>query len=131
MRLSCFGAGALLGEGAGVGVGLGCGATGTQNVPSMDQYPARPFRSTPGMSSDIGGAVRVGAGAVLCAGTAVGVAVAVGAAPVTPLAGLGARQSSGCTMASPVLSSYAMMRTPDSCAHTASVSWSVGMSVIA
>jgi hypothetical protein len=131
MMLSCLGAGAPLGDGAGVGVALGCGETvWTQNVPSADQYPARPLRSTPGTSSDIGGAVRAGAGAVLWTGAAVGVAVAVGAATfVTPLAGLGARQSSGCTIVSPVFASYSMIRTPDSRAHASRLSWSVGVSV--
>ena len=62
MRLNCFGAAPpLVGEGADVGVALGAGDA-NQNVPSFDQKPARPLRSTPGISSDLGGAVRAGAG---------------------------------------------------------------------
>jgi len=140
MSMSVFGAGPPMsdegpvvgaGEGAGLGVALGCGATGTQNVPSIDQYPVRPFRSTPGTRSDIGGAVRAGAGVALCTGTVAGFTVAAGCAVlVAPLAGVGARQSRGCTIASPVLSLYSMIRTPDSRAHAASVASSVGISVI-
>ena len=125
MRLNCFGAGALPdGDGAGVGDALGDGddATFTQNVPSADQNPARPFLSTPGTSSDIGGAVRVGAGTVLCAGLAVGAVVGAGAVPLPLITGLGAFQSSGCTTVSPVVPSYWMIRTPDSRAHASRLS---------
>lgn len=58
------------------------------------------------MSCDIGGAVRAGAGAMLRTGATVGAGVAAGtAASVTTIVGTGVVQSSGCTMASPVLSS--------------------------
>jgi hypothetical protein len=96
MRLSCFGAGAPVGDGAGVGLALGWGVgdAGTQNVPSEVHHPARPFLSTPGMSSDFGGAVRAGAGVVLGTGAALG--ADVGAGTVVPrLKGTGAIQSSG------------------------------------
>jgi hypothetical protein len=132
MRLYCFGAiPASVGEGAGVGDALGDAVVLTQNVPSLDHQPVRPFRSTPGMSSDIGGAVRAGAGMVLTAGAAVGAAVAVGGVtPFPTITGVGAVQSSGCTTVSPVLSSYWMIRTPDSRAHAFRLSWSTGVSVI-
>ena len=81
------------------------------------------------MSSDFGGAVRAGAGEVLGAGDAVGAAVAAGTVVFT-IVGVGAFQSSGCTMASPVLSSYEMIRTPDSRAHALTVSSSTRASMI-
>ena len=83
------------------------------------------------MSSDIGGAVRAGPGTVLCTGAAVGLAEAGGAVTAFPATtGLGAFQSSGCTTVSPVLSSYWMIRTPDSRAQALRLSWSTGVSVI-
>jgi hypothetical protein len=45
--------------------------------------------------------------------------------------GVGVTQSRGCTMVSPVFSSYSMMRTPDPRAHASRAAWSVGVSVIA
>jgi hypothetical protein len=62
---------------------------------------------------------------VLFAGAAVGAAVGAGAGSTI----VGAFQSIGCTMVSPVSALYWMMRTPDSRAHASRLSWSVGVSV--
>jgi hypothetical protein len=78
------------------------------------------------MSSDFGGAVRAGAGGALGAALGAGDGLAAG----TVICGVGATQSSGCTMASPVARSYSTMRTPDSRAHACTVSSSVAARVI-
>jgi hypothetical protein len=125
-----YGDGAGDSDGAIVGaaLGLGDGLTGTQNVPSLVQYPTRPFRSTPGMSSDFGGDVRAGAGVAVDAGAGVvdGVTIGTMIGVVT-----GATQSSGCTTAYPVVVSNEMTRTPDCAAHCASSSASAVVSVTA
>src|SRR6185503_17914387 len=63
-------------DGAGAALGEGDGLAGTQKVPSLVHQPARPLRSTPGMSSDFGGAVRAGADVPL--GAALGAALGAG-----------------------------------------------------
>ena len=103
-------------DGAGAALGEGDGLVGTQKVPSLVHQPARPLRSTPGISSDFGGAVRAGAGVPFGATLGAGDAVADG----TVTCVVGVTQSSGCTIASPVAASYSMTRTPESRAHALS-----------
>ena len=79
------------------------------------------------MSSDFGGAVR--AGPVVAIGAVVGAALGCGVGAVTFTTGVGVTQSSGCTIASPVVESNEMTRTPACSAHAASSSLSFGESV--
>jgi hypothetical protein len=121
---ACVGDGAV--DGAGAALGEGEGLVGTQNVPSLVHQPARPLRSTPGISSDFGGAVRAGAGVPFGAALGAGDVVAAG----TDTGRVGVTQSSGCTIASPVAGSYSITRTPESRAHACSVASSVGARTI-
>jgi len=114
------GAGAGVGEGRGLVVGDACGLVDGRAV-------ADGRTEVDGAAVDDG--IALGAG--FADGTTEGLTTGVVLEAVGAVTGRGAgvRQSSGCTMVSPVAASYRMILTPDSVAQAARLASSVGRNV--